>query len=193
MAVVLEASADYGLPRSTPRPDSRAHERRLQMSVVPSTCDLCDAHEADASLRVLPPLFRSFGGAGRFQGPAATLQCFEDNSLVRSALEERGEGRVLVIDGGASMRCALVGGRLAALAMKNGWAGIVVDGCVRDAAELAAAAIGIRALGLHPLRSAKRGEGRRAVAVRLQGVTVRPGDWIVADADGVVVLDKAPS
>jgi regulator of ribonuclease activity A len=193
MVVVLNASADYGLPRSTPRPDSRAHERRLQMSVVPSTCDLCDAHEGDASLRVLPPLFRSFGGAVGFQGPAATLQCFEDNSAVRAALEERGEGRVLMIDGGASMRCALVGGNLAALGAKNGWAGIVVDGCVRDAAELAAAAIGIRALGLHPLRSAKRGEGRREVAVRLQGVTVRPGDWIVADADGVVVLDKAPS
>jgi regulator of ribonuclease activity A len=192
MVVVLKASADYRLSRSTPRPDSRAHERRLPMSVVPSTCDLCDAHEGDASLRVLPPLFRSFGGAGGFQGPAATLQCFEDNSSVRSALEERGEGRVLVIDGGASMRCALVGGNLAALAAKNGWAGIVVDGCVRDSAELAAVAIGVRALGLHPLRSAKRGEGRRDAVVRLQGVVVKPGDWIVADADGVVVLDKAP-
>ena len=147
------------------------------MSVVPSTCDLCDVHEGDASLRVLPPLFRTFGGAGGFQGPAATLQCFEDNSLVRSALEEPGEGRVLMIDGGASMRCALVGGNLAALGEKNGWAGIVVDGCVRDATELAAAGIGIRALALHPLRSQKRGEGRRDVAVRLQGVVVKPGDY----------------
>jgi regulator of ribonuclease activity A len=163
------------------------------MSVVPSTCDLCDAHEGDALLRVLPPLFRSFGGVPAFQGPAATLQCFEDNSLVRSALEERGEGRVLVIDGGASMRCALVGGNLAALGAKNGWAGIVVDGCVRDGAELAAAGIGIRALALHPLRSSKRGEGRRSAVARLQGVVVKPGDWIVADADGVIVLDKAPS
>jgi regulator of ribonuclease activity A len=163
------------------------------MNAVPSTCDLCDAHEGDASLRVLPPLFRAFGGVGAFQGPAATLQCFEDNSAVRKAVEEPGQGRVLVIDGGASMRCALVGGNLAALGAKNGWAGIVVDGCVRDEAELAAVAIGIRALALHPKRSEKRGEGRRDVIVLLQGVTVRPGDWIVADADGVIVLDKAPS
>jgi regulator of ribonuclease activity A len=160
---------------------------------VPSTCDLCDAHERDPALRVLSPRFRAFGGAAAFQGPAATLQCFEDNSAVRTALEEAGNGRVLVIDGGASMRCALVGGNLAALAAKNGWAGIVVDGCVRDRAEMAALPIGVRALALHPLRSEKRGEGRRGVAVRLQGVVVKPGDWIVADADGVIVLDKAPS
>lgn len=159
---------------------------------VPSTCDLCDAHERNPALRVLSPLFRAFGGSAAFQGPAATLQCFEDNSSVRSALEEAGNGRVLVIDGGASMRCALVGGNLAALAAKNGWAGIVVDGCVRDQAEMAALPIGVRALALHPLRSEKRGEGRREVAVRLQGVTVRPGEWIVADADGVIVLDKTP-
>lgn len=160
---------------------------------VPSTCDLCDAHERDAALRVLPPVLRAFGGVGAFQGLAATLQCFEDNTLVRAALEEPGQGRVLVIDGGASMRCALVGGNLAALGAKNGWAGIVVDGCVRDGAELASAAIGIRALALHPKRSEKRGEGRRDVSVRLQGITVRPGDWVVADADGVIVLDKAPA
>jgi regulator of ribonuclease activity A len=98
---------------------------------VPSTCDLCDTHESDAALRVLPPVFRAFGGVDAFQGPAATLQCFEDNSLVRTALEEPGQGRVLVIDGGASMRCALVGGNLAALGAKNGWASIVVDGCGR--------------------------------------------------------------
>jgi regulator of ribonuclease activity A len=113
--------------------------------------------------------------------------------LVRAALEEAGAGRVLVIDGGASMRCALVGGTLAALGANNGWAGIVVDGCVRDVAELAAAPIGIRALALHPLRSEKRGQGRRDLTVRLQGVTIRPGEWIVADADGVIVLDKAPA
>ncbi len=163
------------------------------MSVVPSTCDLCDAHERDPALRVLPPLFRAFGGAAAFQGPAATLQCFEDNSLLRAALEEAGNGRVLVIDGGASMRCALVGGNLAALGVRNGWAGIVVDGCVRDEAEMAALPIGVRALALHPRRSEKRGEGRRDVAVRLQGVVVKPGDWIVADADGVIVFDKASS
>jgi regulator of ribonuclease activity A len=160
---------------------------------VPSTCDLCDTHERNPALRVLPPVLRAFGGRAAFQGPAATLQCFEDNSQVRAALEEPGQGRVLVIDGGASLRCALVGGTLALLGANNGWAGIVVDGCVRDEAEMAAAPIGIRALALHPLRSEKRGQGRRDGAVRLQGVTIHPGEWIVADADGVIVLDKAPS
>jgi regulator of ribonuclease activity A len=163
------------------------------MNAVPSTCDLCDAHESDAGLRVLPPVFRAFGGVVAFQGRAATLQCFEDNSAVRSALEEPGAGCVLAIDGGASLRCALVGGNLAALGAKNGWAGIIVDGCVRDQAELAAAAIGIRALALHPKRSEKRGEGRRDVVARLQGVIIRPGEWIVADADGVIVQGKAPA
>jgi regulator of ribonuclease activity A len=162
------------------------------MSVTP-TCDLCDVHEGNPALRVLPPLFRAFGGAAAFQGPAATLQCFEDNSLVRTAVDEPGAGRVLVIDGGASLRCALVGGNLAAIAAKNGWAGIVVDGCVRDQAEMAALPIGIRALALHPRRSEKRGQGRRDGVVQLQGVTIRPGEWIVADADGVIVLDKAPA
>jgi regulator of ribonuclease activity A len=162
------------------------------MSVF-STCDLCDAHERNPALRVLPPLFRAFGGASAFAGPAATLQCFEDNSTVRTALEEAGNGRVLVIDAGGSLRCALVGGNLAALGAKNGWAGIVIDGCVRDEAEMAALPIGVRALALHPLRSQKRGEGRRDVTVRLQGVVVEPGEWIVADADGVIVLDEAPA
>ena len=157
------------------------------------TCDLCDTHEKDPALRVLPPVFRAWGGVPAFQGPAATLHCFEDNTLVRAALEEPGVGRVLVIDGGASQRCALVGGNLAAMGARNGWSGIVVDGCVRDVAELDAAAIGVRALALHPRRSEKRGHGRRDVVVQLQGVTVRPGEWIVADADGILVLDKAPS
>jgi regulator of ribonuclease activity A len=160
---------------------------------IPSTCDLCDAHEGQARLRVLPPLFRAFGGVAAFQGPVATVQCFEDNSQVKAALEGPGHGRVLVVDGGASLRCALVGGNLAVLGANNGWAGIVIDGCVRDQAEMAAAAIGIRALALHPRRSDKRGQGRRDVAVTIQGLTVLPGEWLVADADGVVLLDKAPA
>ena len=98
-----------------------------------------------------------------------------------------------IFDAGGSLRCALVGGNLAALGAKNGWAGIVIDGCVRDAAELSAVAIGIRALALHPKRSDKRGQGRRDITVRLQGIAVRPGDWIVADADGVIVQGKAPA
>lgn len=157
-----------------------------------ATCDLCDAHveTSDDGFRVLPPVFASYGGRARFAGPVATVKCHEDNSLVRAALAEPGAGRVLVVDGGGSLRRALVGGKLAELGAGNGWAGIVVDGCVRDAAELAASDIGIRALALMPLPTAKRGEGRRDVPVQLQGVRVRPGDWLYADADGIVVLDR---
>ena len=154
-----------------------------------STCDLCDAHKADTSgaFRVLPPCFHSYGGRAAFAGPVSTVKCFEDNSLVKAALDEPGAGRVLVVDGGASLRRALVGGNLAAAAARNGWAGVLVDGCVRDARELAQCDVGIRALALLPLATDKRGEGQRDVPVQVQGVPVRPGDWLYADADGVVV------
>lgn len=154
-----------------------------------ATCDLCDAHEEDTSgaFRVLPPVFRDFGAAARFSGQVATVRCLEDNSRIREAVNSPGEGRVLVVEGGGSVRRALVGGNLAAAAAKNGWAGIVVDGAARDAAELAACGIGIKALALMPLRSVKRGEGQRDLAVEIQGVTVRPGDWLYADEDGIVV------
>jgi len=154
-----------------------------------ATCDLCDAHEEDTSgaFRVLPPVFRDFGAAARFSGPVATVRCPEDNSRIREAVNSPGEGRVLVVEGGGSVRRALVGGNLAAAAARNGWAGIIVDGAVRDAAELAAAGIGIKALALMPLRSVKRGEGQRDLAVEIQGVPVRPGEWLYADEDGVVI------
>jgi regulator of ribonuclease activity A len=154
-----------------------------------STCDLCDAHEADTSgaFRVLPDVFTSYGGHAAFSGQAVTLRCPEDNSRVREAVQEPGLGRVLVIDGLGSVRRALVGGNLAVMAAKNGWAGILVNGAVRDVAELQAAAIGIKALALCPLRTDKQGVGTRDVPVQMQGVRVRPGDWVYADADGVVV------
>jgi len=157
----------------------------------PSTCDLCDEHKADTSgaFRVLPPGFHSYGGKQRFGGAVSTVKCFEDNSLVKAALDEPGQGRVLVVDGGGSLRRALVGGNLAAAAAKNGWAGIVVHGCVRDSAELAASAVGIRALGLMPLPTDKRNEGQRDVPVLVAGVVVRPGDRLYADEDGIVVMD----
>jgi regulator of ribonuclease activity A len=161
-----------------------------EMIPVPfATCDLCDAHEQDESgaFRVLPPVFRDFGKAGRFAGPVATMRCIEDNSRIREALNSPGEGRVLVVDGGCSLRRALVGGNLAVAAAKNGWAGIVVDGAVRDAGELAASGIGIKALALTPMRSVKRGEGQRDLPVAIQGVAVRPGDWLYADEDGIVI------
>ena len=159
-----------------------------------STCDLCDAHKAsllaasDGGFRVLPPVFRDFGGIAKFAGSVSTVKCFEDNTLVKAAVESPGEGRVLVVDGGGSLRRALVGGNLAAAAARNGWAGIVIDGCVRDVAELAACAVGIRALAALPLPTDKRNEGQRDVPVQIQGVWVRPGDRLHADADGIVVM-----
>jgi regulator of ribonuclease activity A len=154
-----------------------------------ATTDLCDDNPGlleDGSLQVLPPVFRHFGKRVQFAGPAATLKVHEDNALVRATLETPGEGRVLVVDGGGSLRRALVGGQLGLLAQNNGWAGVIVDGCVRDSAELAQCDVGIMALATHPQRSAREGVGKRDVAVRIAGVAVHPGDWIYADADGVL-------
>lgn len=158
-----------------------------------STCDLCDAHELDTTggFRVLPPVFHDYGGAPRSAGPVVTVRCPEDNSRVRDAVAEPGQGRVLVVDGGASLRRALMGGNLAADAARNGWAGVVVDGAVRDLAELRSLPLGVRALALVPMRPAKRGEGQRDVGVSVQGVPVRPGDWLYADEDGIVIADRA--
>jgi regulator of ribonuclease activity A len=156
------------------------------------TCDLCDAHKNDLSggFRVVPSVWRSFGAVTRFAGPVVTVKCFEDNSCVKSAVESPGEGRVLVVDGGASMRRALLGGNLGAAAARNGWAGVVIDGCVRDVAELAQCRTGILALASMPLPTERRNQGQRDVPVLVQGVWVRPGDWLYADEDGVVVADR---
>ena len=158
---------------------------------IPTT-DLCDANEAllaSGSLRVLEPLFQLFGGATAFAGLISTLKTFEDNTLVRTALEEPGRGRVLVVDGAGSRRCALVGGNLAVLAERNGWAGIVVHGCVRDVQEIDACKIGVRALASHPRKSDKRGAGQRDVVVEFAGARIAPGQWCYADRDGVLVSD----
>lgn len=158
-----------------------------------ATCDLCDAHKAgyaegDAALRVLPPVFASYGGRARFCGPVLTVKCFEDNSPVKAALESPGEGRVLVVDGGGSLRRALIGGNIAASAAKNGWAGVVIDGAARDKAELAACDVGIRALALMPMPTDRKTPGQTGVPVLIQGVWVRTGDWLYADEDGIVVM-----
>ena len=150
------------------------------------TCDLCDAHPEQ--VRVVESMFNNYGGRSVFGGQIVTIKCFEDNSLVKAALEEPGRRRVLVVDGGGSLRRALVGGNLAAAAMRNGWSGVVVHGCVRDAAELAMAEAGIRALALMPLPTEKRNAGERDVPVQIEGVWVRPGDWLYADEDGMVVM-----
>ncbi len=159
------------------------------MPPVPPTCDLCDAHkeESDGAFRVLPPVLRNFGGTTRFAGRVSTVKCFEDNTLVKAALDSPGEGRVLVVDGGGSLRRALVGGNLGAAAVRNGWAGVVVDGCVRDVAELGALAVGVLARAPMPFPPEKRNVGQRDVAVQIAGIVVRPGDWLCADEDGVVI------
>jgi regulator of ribonuclease activity A len=158
-----------------------------------ATTDLCDDHPQlleDGRLAVLPPVFRHFGRHVRFCGRVTTLKVFEDNALVRATLEAPGNGNVLVIDGGGSLRRALVGGQLALLAHDNGWAGIIVDGCVRDSDEINACEIGVRALAAHPQKSAKKGVGERNARVWIAGVAVSPGDWIYADADGVLVAQQ---
>jgi regulator of ribonuclease activity A len=159
-----------------------------------ATTDICDANEnliSQGVLRVCAPIFQSYGGLEKFQGPAVTLKVFEDNTWVRTLLDEPGQGRVLVIDGGGSLRCALVGGNLGVLAEKNGWAGILVNGCVRDTRELAESKLGIRALAAHPQKSVKRNVGERDLIVDFAGTTVKPGDMIYADEDGILVADQA--
>jgi regulator of ribonuclease activity A len=151
--------------------------------------DLCDAHAGgtDGAFRVPPPVYPDFGARRRFAGSVSTVRCFEDNSLVKAALDSPGRGRVLSVDGGGSLRRALMGGNLGAAAQRNGWGGLLIDGAVRDCAELAACGLGLRALAALPLAPGKRGEGERDVPVRVQGVWVRPGDWLYADEDGIVI------
>lgn len=152
------------------------------------TADLCDAH-AD-HLQILQPGLRSYGGQAQFGGRMHTVQVFKDNVLVRRQLEQVVQDAVLVIDGGGSLECALVGDILAGLAANNGWRGIVVNGCIRDAAAIAALPIGIRALNTHPLKSGKKGTGQENLAVTFMGATFRPGDYLYADQDGIVVATK---
>lgn len=153
------------------------------------TADLCDQFESE--LRICAPMFRSYGGRAAFGGQITTLKLFEDNGLVRKALEAPGNGRVLVVDGGGSMRRALVGDQIAALAVKNGWAGIVVYGCIRDSAAIGETNIGVFALGTHPLKTVKRNEGQADTIVSFGGIDFVPGHYLYADADGVIVCPRS--
>jgi regulator of ribonuclease activity A len=158
-----------------------------------STSDLCDRHEdllEAGELQIIQGTWQWFGARRSFEGPVRLLQVFEDNSLVADALRGAGEGAVLVVDGGGSLRRALIGGNLAQAAQLNGWAGALVYGAVRDTREIDAAAIGVCALGACPRRSIKRGQGQRDGAVSFGGVTIRPGAWIYADADGILVSSR---
>jgi regulator of ribonuclease activity A len=153
-----------------------------------ATTDLCDAHPA---AQVAEPIFRHFGGNRRFMGRVATILCREDNSKLREAVGEPGRGRVLVVDGGGSLQCALFGDQLAGKAVANGWSGVVVNGCVRDTARLAAMPLGVLGIAAHPRRSEKRGHGDRDVPVRFAGVTFHPGDHLYADEDGLIASGPA--
>ena len=150
-----------------------------------STADLHDEHEG--KVQVANILMQSYGQKTRFSGPISTVKCFEDNSLVRAALEEPGNGRVLVVDGGASIRCALVGDKLAELGMRNGWAGLVINGCIRDSTVVSTLDIGIKALGTNPRRSVKKGEGERDIPLAFGDATIKPGDYLYSDEDGILV------
>jgi regulator of ribonuclease activity A len=133
------------------------------------------------------PIFRDYGKVRSFAGSIVTVKVYEDNVMVRAALEQAGFGRVLVIDGGGSMRCALVGAQIAALAAEHGWSGLVIHGCVRDAEAVGEVAVGVKALAAHPRRSGKKGWGERDAPVSFGGVTFTAGEWLCADADGIVV------
>ena len=150
-----------------------------------ATADLLDDYP-DAAVCALA--FRQFGGVAAIDGVIATVRCLEDNVLVKQRVAEPGEGRVLVVDGGGSLRVALVGDNVASTALANGWAGLVVNGCVRDSADLRELALGIKALGTHPKPSSKNGDGELDVSVTFGGVTFTPGARVASDDDGIVVL-----
>ncbi|MFI9450587.1 ribonuclease E activity regulator RraA [Amycolatopsis sp. NPDC052450] len=151
-----------------------------------TTADLVDEH--GDRLRVCDTQFRQFGGHRKFSGPIRTVSCHEDNGLVKKLLTTPGDGGVLVVDGGGSLHSALTGDMIAKSAVDNGWAGVVVNGAVRDSAELAGLPLGVKALGTNPRKSSKAGVGAVDVPVGFGGVTFAPGDTLYADDDGVVVL-----
>jgi len=153
-----------------------------------ATADLVDAHSE--IVKSCEAQFRQYGGRIRFHGPIRTLESVEDNALIKQTLSTPGNGAVLVIDGGASLRCALVGDIIAGLGQKNGWAGLVIWGAVRDTAALASLDIGIKALGSNPWRSSKNGTGQVDVPIRFGSVQFRPGDWLYSDEDGILVSSQ---
>ena len=150
-----------------------------------TTCDLSDEHGAAAE--AIGGL-RHFGGRVRFTGPVETVKCFEDNARVKEIANTPGQGRVLVVDGGGSLRMALLGDMIGAEAVANGWAGVVIHGAVRDTATLATMDLGVMALGTTPRRSVRLGEGQTGLPVEILGARISPGDVLYADEDGIVVL-----
>jgi len=157
-----------------------------------STPDICDDYEvqiASGSVRVLDAIFTNYGALDHFYGKAITIKCFEDNSLVKQLVGTPGEGRVIVMDGGGSLRRAILGDMLAEKAAKNGWAGLVINGCIRDCDEIAVTQLGVKALNTHPMKTEKRGLGDMHVDVTFAGQTIRDGEWVYSDNNGIIVSD----
>ena len=149
--------------------------------------DLCDKY--GDSLRVLSPMLKNFGGKSCFHGRISTIKCHEDNSLVADAVKEKGNGSVLVVDGGGSLRCALLGDNLAAIAASNSWEGIIIYGCIRDVAALSTISLGVQAICPNPMKSVKRQVGLRDVEVSFGGVSFIPDQYVYADDNGVIVSE----
>lgn len=149
-----------------------------------TTPDLCDAHP---EIAVADPVFRDYGGKHAFCGSMVTVRCFEDNSRVRDLVAADGKGKVLVVDGGGSLRRSLLGDMLAAKAVANGWSGVLIHGCVRDVRALAELPLGVKALAACPLKTEKRGMGEVDVEVAFAGTLFVPGHWLYADGNGVIV------
>ena len=168
----------------------RAVHRENPAILVPvsfSTADLCDKYEG--RLGIAEPLFRDFGGVTRFNGPITTVRCPGDNSPVRATLQTPGKGGVLVIDGAGWLNFALLGDKLGAHAVNNGWSGLIIYGCIRDSEILATLQLGIKALAAYPLRTPKKDPGEKNVPLRFAGVDFIPGQHLYADPDGIVVSD----
>lgn len=157
-----------------------------------STPDLCDLHEAepDAKLSVVEPMFLHYGGLKAFSGQISTVCCFEDNSKVAEKVKSPGEGKVLVVDGAASMRCSLLGDQLAAAAIKNGWAGILINGCLRDVEIIKPMPLGVMALASIPRKTVKAGQGETDIEVSFAGTRFIPGYYLYADETGILVAAK---
>ena len=160
----------------------------MEIKMYYKTCDISD--QFHPQVQYLEPKYLSYGAKENFSGKIVTVKCFEDNSLVREALSLSGRNSVLVVDAGASMNCAMLGDRLASMAISNQWEGILINGLIRDSEQINQMEIGVRALGVHPLKSVKRGIGETNLALNFSGVNFIPDEYLYADEDGVVIVKE---